>query len=90
MQKQQIGLANCKSKEASRKALRVWHTLRRRAQNEMETTILPKWGQRDESGEEERIMTGVDVQDLIGCRKAGIETQESKFCIRPEDTQRIR
>ena len=56
----------------------------------METTILPKWGQRDESGEEERIMTGVDVQDLIGCRKAGIETQESKFCMRPEDTERIR
>jgi hypothetical protein len=56
----------------------------------METTILPKWGQRDESGEEERIMTGVDGQDLISCRKAGGETQESKFCIRPEDTERIR
>ena len=47
---------------------------------EVEGALLPRWGQRDEGGEKERIMTRVDGQDSSDWRKTGGETQESIFC----------
>ncbi len=57
--------------------------------NERKETLLLKWGQREE-GEEEKIMTYVHGQDLSDCGKTGGDTQESIFCIHPEDTVKIR
>ena len=56
----------------------------------MEATLLFKWGQRDKGGEEERIMTRVHGQDPSDCGKTGGDTQESFFCMHPENAERIR
>jgi len=58
--------------------------------NEMEATLVPKEGQRDEGGEEARIMTRVHGQDPSDCGKTGGDTQGSIFCMLPEDTERLR
>ena len=55
----------------------------------MEATLVPKGGQRDEGGEEARIMTRVHGQDPSDCGKTGGDTQESLFCMHPEDAERI-
>ena len=51
---------------------------------------MPKGGQRDEGGEEARIMMRVHGQDPNKCEKAGGDTQESLFCMHLEDAERIR
>ncbi len=56
----------------------------------MEATLVPKGGQRDEGAEEARIMTRVHGQDPSDCGKTGGDTQEPFFCMRPEDTERLR
>ena len=58
----------------------------------MEATLVPKGGQRDEGGEEARIMTRVHGQDPSDCGKTGGDTQESNFCMHPEseDIERLR
>ena len=43
----------------------------------MEATLVPKGGQRDEGGEEARIMMRVHGQDPSKCGKAGGDPQES-------------
>jgi|LauGreDrversion2_3_1035106.scaffolds.fasta_scaffold172806_1 hypothetical protein len=50
--------------------------------NEKEATLVPKWGQREEGGEEEKIMMHVHGQDLSDCGRTGGlgDTQESIFC----------
>ena len=40
---------------------------------------MPKGGQRDEGGEEARIMMRVHGQDPNKCEKASGDAQESKF-----------
>ena len=45
----------------------------------MEATLVPKGGQRDEGGEEARIMMRVHGQDPSKCGKAGGDAQESIF-----------
>ena len=42
----------------------------------MEAALLPKRGQREKGGEEEKIMTHVHGKDLSHCRKTGGDTQE--------------
>ena len=56
----------------------------------MEATLLPKWGQREKGREEDKIMVHVHGQDLSDCGKTGGNTQESIFCMHPEDAERIR
>ena len=57
--------------------LRVWQTLKGR--------------QRDEGGEEARVMTCVSGQDPSDCGKTGGNTQSRFFfCMYPEDVERIR
>jgi len=58
----------------------------------MEATLVPKGGQRDEGGEEARIMMRVHGQDPSKCGKAGGDAQESILflCMYPEDTERLR
>ena len=58
----------------------------------MEATLVPKGGQRDEGGEEARIMMRVHGQDPSKCGKAGGDAQESILflCMHPEDTERLR
>jgi hypothetical protein len=56
----------------------------------MEITLLSKCGQREKGGEEEEIMTHVHGRDLRDCGKTGGDTQESNFCMHPEDTERLR
>jgi hypothetical protein len=58
--------------------------------NEMEATLVPKGGQRDKGGEEAMVMTRVHGQDPSDCGKTGGDTQESIFCMHPEDAERIR
>ena len=58
--------------------------------NEMEATLVPKWRPRDEGGEEARVMPRVYGQDLSDCGETGGDTQESIFCMHPEDAERIR
>jgi len=48
------------------------------------------WAHEREEGEEEKIMTYVHGQDLSDCGKTGGDTQESIFCMHPEDTEKIR
>ena len=52
----------------------------------MEATLLSKWEQREEGGEEERIMARVGGQDPSDCgkKKTGGGTQESIFGMHPE------
>ncbi len=45
----------------------------------MEATLVPKGGQRDEGGEEARIMMRAHGQDPSKCGKAGGDAQESNF-----------
>ena len=45
----------------------------------MEATLVPKGGQRDEGGEEARIMMRAHGQDPSNCGKAGGDAQESIF-----------
>ena len=58
----------------------------------MEATLVPKGGQRDEGGEEARIMMRVHGQDPSKCGKAGGDAQESILflCMYPEDIERLR
>ena len=56
----------------------------------METTFVPKGRQRDEGGEEARVMPRVYGQDPSDCGKTGGDTQESIFCMHPEEAERIR
>ena len=56
----------------------------------MEATLVPKGRQRDEGGEEERVMPRVHGQIPSDCGKTGGDTQESIFCIHPEDAERTR
>jgi hypothetical protein len=56
----------------------------------MEATLVPKGEQRDECGEVARIMTRVHSQDPSDCGKTGGDTQESIFCMHPEDTEGLR
>ena len=53
---------------------------------------MPKGGQRDEDGEEARIMMRVHGQDPSKYGKAGGDAQESILflCMYPEDTERLR
>ena len=47
----------------------------------MEATLVPKGGQRDEGGEEARIVMWSHGQDPSKCGKAGGDVQESiVFC----------
>jgi hypothetical protein len=50
----------------------------------METTLVPKGMQRDEGGEEARVMPRVYGQDPSYCGKTGGDTQKSIFCMHPE------
>ena len=50
---------------------------------------MPKGGQRDEGGEEARIVTRAQGQDPSKCGKTGGDAQESMFCIHPEDTESV-
>ncbi len=52
----------------------------------MEATLVPKGGQRDEGGEEAKIMMRVHGQDPSECGKTGGDAQESNFCTHQEDT----
>ncbi len=45
----------------------------------MEATLVPKGGQRDEGGEEARVMMRVHGQDPSKCGKADGDAQESIF-----------
>jgi hypothetical protein len=45
----------------------------------MEATLVPRGGQRDEGGEEARIMMRVHGQDPNDWGKTGGDTQESNF-----------
>jgi len=45
----------------------------------MEATLVPKGGQRDEGGEEARIVMRAHGQDPSKCGKAGGDAQESNF-----------
>ncbi len=56
----------------------------------MEATLVPKGKQRDEGGEEARIMMRVHGQDPSECGKTSGDAQESIFCMHPEDTERLR
>jgi len=56
----------------------------------MEATLVPKGRHRDEVVEEARVMTRVYGQDPSDCRQTGGDTQESIFCMHPEDDERIR
>jgi hypothetical protein len=57
----------------------------------MEAPLVPRGGrQRDEGGEEARIMPSVHGQDPSDCGKTGGDTQESIFCMHQEDSERIR
>jgi hypothetical protein len=58
--------------------------------NEMEATLVPKGRPRDEGGEEARAMPRVCGQDPSNCGKTGGDTQESIFCMHPENAERIR
>jgi hypothetical protein len=51
---------------------------------------VPKGRQRDEGGEETRVMQRVHEQDPSDCGKTGGNTQESIFCMHPEDAERMR
>ena len=56
----------------------------------MEATLVPKGGQRDEGGEEVRIVMRAHGQDPSKCGNAGGDAQESNFlCIYPKDTERL-
>ena len=55
----------------------------------MVATLVPRGGQRDEGGEEVRIMTRVHGQDPSDCGKTGGDAQESMFCIHPDDTESV-
>jgi hypothetical protein len=55
----------------------------------MESTLMPKGRQRDEGEEEARGMQRVHGQDPSDCEKTGGDTQESIFCMHPEDAERI-
>ena len=56
----------------------------------MEATLVPKGRQRDEGGEEARVMPRVHGQNPSDCGKTGGDAQESMFCIHPEDTESVR
>jgi hypothetical protein len=56
----------------------------------METTLVPKGRQRDEGGEEARVMPRVYGQDPSDCGKTGADAQKSIFCMHPEDAEKIR
>jgi hypothetical protein len=47
---------------------------------------VPKGGQRDEGGEEAKIMMRAKGQDPSECGKTGGDAQESNFCTHQEDT----
>ena len=51
----------------------------------MEATFVPKGRQRDEGGEEAKVMPRVHGQDPSDCGKTGGDTQKSIFCMHPED-----
>ena len=55
----------------------------------MKATRVPKGRPRDEGGEEARVMPRVYGQDPSDCWKTGGDTQESIFCMHPEDAERI-
>jgi hypothetical protein len=57
--------------------LRVWQNLSRRERDG--GTLVPKGGQRDEGGEEARIVMRTHGQDPSKCGKAGGDVQESIF-----------
>jgi hypothetical protein len=44
----------------------------------MEATFVPKGRQRDEGGEEAKVMPGVHGQDPSDCGKTGGDTQERR------------
>jgi hypothetical protein len=55
----------------------------------MEATLVPKGGQRDEGGEEARIVLRAHGQDPSKCGKAGGDAQESNlFCAYIQKTLR--
>ena len=58
----------------------------------MESTLVPKGGQRDEGGKEARIVMRAHGQDPSKCGKAGGDAQESILflCMYPEDIERLR
>ena len=56
----------------------------------MEATLVPKGRQRDEGGEEARVMSRMYGQDPSDCGTTGGDTQESIFCMHPEHAERIR
>jgi hypothetical protein len=56
----------------------------------MEATLVPMGRQRDEGGEEARVMACVSRQDPSECGKTGGKHSESFFCMHPEDAERIR
>ena len=67
--------------------LRVWQNLSRRERDG--GTLVPKGGQRDEGGEEARIMMRVHGQDPSKCGKAGGDAQESIFFLCIQRTLRV-
>ena len=56
----------------------------------MEATLLSKWEQRDEGGEEERIKKRVGGQDPSDGGDTGGDTQERDFCMHPETLATLR
>jgi hypothetical protein len=56
----------------------------------MERTLVPKGRQRNEGGEESRVMSRVYGQDPSDCGKTGADAQKSIVCMHPEDAEKIR